>query len=341
MAKSTAYTAAGVNIDAGNKAVELMRDAVRATYGPEVLMGIGAFGGLYDVARLKAMRSPVLVASTDGVGTKTIIACALKSYATLGWDIVHHSINDIVVQGAEPLFFLDYIAAPVIDPQVIASIVGGMAAACRGAGCALLGGETAEMPGVYAADKMDVVGTIIGLVERERIIDGSSIVPGDLLIGLPSSGLHTNGFSLVRRIFEPDAYSRYTEILGRTLGEALVEPHRSYLPHVRAIRQAAQIKGLAHLTGGGFVENIPRILPANTAVLIDRMAWSVPPLFRLIESVGHVEHDEMYRIFNMGVGMVVIVAPGEVDMVLHAVDGQAHVIGEVVPCESGERVIWR
>ena len=281
-------------------------------------------------ARLKGMRAPVLVASTDGVGTKTIVACALGSYATLGWDIVNHSINDILVQGAEPLFFLDYLAAPAIEPQVIATIVGGMAAACREAGCALLGGETAEMPGVYAAGKMDVVGTIIGVVERDQIIDGASIVPGDMLVGLPSSGLHTNGFSLVRRIFGPESYPRYTELLGRTLGEALVEPHRSYLPQVRAIRQVAEIKGLAHLTGGGFVDNIPRILPAGTAAVVNRSAWEVPPLFRLIEREGQVDHDEMYRVFNMGVGMVVIVAPDDVDRALCAVSHQADVIGEVV-----------
>jgi phosphoribosylformylglycinamidine cyclo-ligase len=341
MTRSSAYSASGVDIDAGNKAVELMGGAVRATYGPEVLMGIGAFGGLYDAGRLKGMRAPVLVASTDGVGTKTIVACALGSYATLGWDIVHHSINDILVQGAEPLFFLDYLAAPAIEPQVIATIVGGMAAACREAGCALLGGETSEMPGVYAADKMDVVGTIIGLVERDQIIDGVSIVPGDILVGLPSSGLHTNGFSLVRRIFGPESYPRYRELLGRTLGEALVEPHRSYLPQVRAIRQVAQIKGLAHLTGGGFVENIPRILPAGTAAVVNRSAWEAPPLFRLIERQGQVDHDEMYRVFNMGVGMVVIVAPGEVDRVLCAVSHQADVIGEVVEQAAHERVLWR
>ena len=341
MTKSSAYSASGVDVDAGNKAMELMGGAVRATYGPEVLMGIGAFGGLYDAGRLKRMRAPVLVASTDGVGTKTIVACAVGSYATLGWDIVHHSINDILVQGAEPLFFLDYLAAPAIEPQVIATIVGGMAAACCEAGCALLGGETSEMPGVYAADKMDVVGTIIGLVERDQIIDGSSIVPGDILVGLPSSGLHTNGFSLVRRIFGPESYPRYKELLGRTLGEALVEPHRSYLPQVRAIRQVAQIKGLAHLTGGGFVENIPRILPAGAAAVVNRSAWEAPPLFQLIERQGQVDHDEMYRVFNMGVGMVVIVAPGEVDRVLCAVSRQADVIGEVVEQAAHERVLWR
>ncbi len=337
MTKS-AYAASGVDIDAGSKAVELMSQAVRATYGPEVLLGIGAFGGLFDVSRLQGMRAPALVASTDGVGTKTVVACALGSYETLGWDIVGHCVNDILVQGAEPLFFLDYVAAPKLDPQVIAAIVGGAAAACQEAGCALLGGETAEMPGVYAPGQMDLVGTIIGLVERDEIIDGSSITPGDMLLGLPSSGLHTNGFSLVRRIFDRNDYDRYADLLGQTLGQALVEPHRSYLSPVRAIRRAVAIKGLAHLTGGGFVDNIPRILPENISVIVRRDAWQVPPLFRLIEQRGEVDHDEMYRVFNMGVGMVVIVAPADVDAVLAAVEGEAYVIGEAVVRAEGERV---
>lgn len=337
MTKS-AYAASGVDIDAGSKAVELMSQAVRATYGPEVLLGIGAFGGLFDVSRLQGMRAPALVASTDGVGTKTVVACALGSYETLGWDIVGHCVNDILVQGAEPLFFLDYVAAPKLDPQVIAAIVSGAAAACQEAGCALLGGETAEMPGVYAPGQMDLVGTIIGLVERDEIIDGSSITPGDMLLGLPSSGLHTNGFSLVRRIFDRNDYDRYADLLGQTLGQALVEPHRSYLSPVRAIRRAVAIKGLAHLTGGGFVDNIPRILPENISVIVRRDAWQVPPLFRLIEQRGEVDHDEMYRVFNMGVGMVVIVAPADVDAALAAVEGGAYVIGETVARTESERV---
>lgn len=337
----SAYAAAGVNIEAKNKAFALMAEAVRSTYGPEVLWGLGAFGGLYDATRLQRMRAPVLVASTDGVGTKTMIAKALGSYATLGWDIVNHCVNDILVQGAEPLFFLDYIAVPVLEPEVIAAIVGGVAAACREAGCALLGGETAEMPGVYAPGQMDLVGTIIGLVEREEMITGSDITAGDVLIGLPSSGLHTNGYSLVRRIFGPEAFSQYSDILGRPLGEALVEPHRSYLPHFRVIRQVARIKGMAHLTGGGFLDNIPRILPADAAVVIERSAWDVPPLFQLIERVGRVDREEMYRVFNMGIGMVVVVAPADAQRVLEALQGEAHIIGHVVAREGEERVYLR
>jgi phosphoribosylformylglycinamidine cyclo-ligase len=341
MTEKSAYAAAGVDIDAKAQAFALMTQAVRSTHGPEVLLGIGAFGGLFDAGRLKGMRAPVLVASTDGVGTKTMIAKALGSYETLGWDIVAHCVNDILVQGAEPLFFLDYIAVPALDPQVIAALVGGVSAACREAGCALLGGETAEMPGVYAAGQMDLVGTIIGLVEREQMITGAAITPGDVLVGLPSSGLHTNGYSLVRRTFSPEEFSGHVELLGRSLGQALVEPHRSYLPHFRAIRQVARIKGMAHLTGGGFVDNIPRILPADTSAVIDRGAWQVPPLFQLIERAGKVAHDEMYRVFNMGIGMVIVVAPAEAQAVLGAVKGEAAVIGEVVPQKGAERVMWR
>ncbi|NLG29126.1 MAG: phosphoribosylformylglycinamidine cyclo-ligase, partial [Chloroflexi bacterium] len=282
----SAYAAAGVDIDTKMQAIAGMREAVRATYGPEVLAGIGAFGGLFDVSRLTHMRAPVLVASTDGVGTKTIVAAAVGSYATLGCDIVNHSVNDILVQGAEPLLFLDYIAAPKIDASMIVAIVSGMAEACKAAGCALLGGETAEMPGVYAPGKLDVVGTIVGVVERDAIIDGRSIAPGDLAVGLPSSGLHTNGYSLVRAVWPPDRYGRHVPDLGRTLGEALVEPHRSYLPNVRAIRQVATVKGLAHITGGGYPDNLPRILPQGIGVVIERSAWEVPALFQMIEREG-------------------------------------------------------
>jgi len=341
MTRKSAYAAAGVDIDAGNRAVELMSQAVRSTYGPEVLWGIGAFGGLFDAGRLAAMRSPVLVGSTDSVGTKTMVAVALGSYETLGWDIVNHCVNDILVQGAEPLFFLDYIAMPSLNPEKVAALVGGIAAACREAGCAILGGETAELPGVYAPGQMDLVGTIVGLVERDEIIDGSTIVPGDVLVGLASSGLHTNGFSLVRSIFGSESFSKHSETLGRPLGEALIEPHRSYLPHVRAIRQVATIKGLVHVTGGGFLDNIPRILPKNSAAVVDCGAWRVPPLFELIEREGKVDHREMYRVFNMGIGMVVVVAPDAVDAVLAAASDKVGVIGEVVPYSGGERTVLK
>jgi phosphoribosylformylglycinamidine cyclo-ligase len=339
MADKSAYGAAGVDLGAGNRAVEMMGAAVRSTYGPEVLLGIGAYGGLYDASRLRGMRAPVLVASTDGVGTKTIVAGMLGSYETIGVDIVNHCVDDILVQGAEPLFFLDYIAMPALDPTVVARVVGGVAAACRAAGCALLGGETAEMPDVYAPGELDLVGTVIGLVERDAVIDGATISAGDVLLGLPSAGLHTNGFSLVRRIFRPEDYARHEPDLGRTLGEALLEPHLSYLPHVRALRGAGTIKGLAHLTGGGFVDNLPRILPEGLAAVVERDAWETPPLFARIEAAGGVDHDEMYRVFNMGIGMVVMVAPEEAEAMRAAAPGGAYAIGRVAPQGEGPRVV--
>lgn len=337
--RADSYRAAGINIDAGNEAVKLMASAVKSTYGPEVLLGIGAFGGLFDVSKLKRMHEPVLVASTDGVGTKTMVACVLGSYGTIGMDIVNHCINDILVQGAEPLFFMDYIAMPAIDPQLVATVVTGAAEACRAAGCALLGGETAEMPGVYLPGELDLVGTIVGCVERDEIIDGTQIAIGDVLLGLPSSGPHTNGFSLIRRIFPAETFGMYSEILGTSLGEALIKPHRSYLPVIRAIRGKVRIKGLAHITGGGFIDNVPRILPQGVAAMIERSAWQVPPLFQLVEREGHVDHDEMYRVFNMGIGMVVVVAPADTDAVITASGGEACVIGHVVARQGDAQVM--
>ncbi len=338
----SAYARSGVDITAGNRAVELMSAAVRSTYGPEILLGIGAFGGLFDASRLQSMAHPVLVASTDGVGTKTVVSGALGCYENLGRDIVNHCINDILVQGAEPLFFLDYVASPRLDPEVIATVVSGVSAACREAGCALLGGETAEMPGVYAPDQMDIAGTIVGVVERDEIIDGTRIVAGDTLIGLGSHGLHTNGFSLVRSIFSPEDYGAFSDVLGCSLGEALARPHRSYLPLVRAIRGVADIKGLAHLTGGGFIENIPRILPQGLGARIDRSAWQVPPLFQLIQTHGQVDPLEMFRVFNMGIGMVVVVAPEDAErvqaLVASEVSETAPLIGEIVTFGEGPRV---
>ncbi|MCD6302476.1 MAG: phosphoribosylformylglycinamidine cyclo-ligase [Anaerolineae bacterium] len=308
MSGKSAYEAAGVTIDAGNRAVDLMSAAVRSTYGPEVLLGIGAFGGLWDARRLQAMCSPVLVASTDGVGTKTAVSAAMDRYENLGRDIVNHCVNDILAQGAEPLLFLDYVAMPALNPDQVARLVSGAAVACREAGCALIGGETAEMPGVYCEGQMDLVGTIIGIVERDQIIDGSHIVAGDLLYGLPSSGLHTNGFSLVRRVFEEERWLRHEPELGTTLGEALTVPHRSYLPDYRILKGTVDIKGIAHITGGGFPDNLPRILPDGLGAVVRRQAWEVPPLFQLIEREGGVDHDEMYRVFNMGIGMVFVLS---------------------------------
>ncbi len=328
------YQAAGVDIAAGSRAVELMKDAVRATYGPEVLRGIGAFGGLFDAAALRSMDAPVLVASTDGVGTKTKIAAALGRYDTIGHDIVNHCVNDILVQGARPLFFLDYIASSKLDPQMAATVVAGAAAACRTAGCALLGGETAEMPGVYAAGEFDLVGTIVGVVDRTEIIDGSTIQPGDAVIGLASSGLHTNGYSLARRVFEGWDLRAELPELGGPLGKALLAPHRCYLDEVRRLRQAGiAVKGLAHITGGGLIDNPPRILPEGTAIHLCRGSWPIPPLFQLIQHAGSVDDAEMAHVFNLGLGMLVVTAREQAEQAL-AVLGEGWLVGAV---QTGQR----
>ncbi len=327
----SAYAAAGVDIDAGNQAVVLMRAAVRSTYTPEVLAGIGSFGGSFDASRLRDMRAPVLVASTDGVGTKVKLAAAFGRYASIGHDIVNHCINDILVQGARPLFFLDYIAASKLDPSQVAAVVGGMAEACRAAGCALLGGETAEMPGVYAEGAFDVAGTIVGVVEREALLPRSSeIAAGDVLIGLASSGPHTNGYSLIRRALADRLTSAQPD---DPLVEALLAPHRSYLALVERARAAAPIKALAHITGGGFIENIPRVLPSGLRAAIDYSAWPTPPLFTLIQSAGQISDQEMRRVFNCGIGMVMIVAPEHADAIQAALGEPSWIIGSVAPSD--------
>jgi phosphoribosylformylglycinamidine cyclo-ligase len=307
-----------------------MKDAVRATYGPEVLLGIGAFGGLFDAAALKGMDAPVLVASTDGVGTKTKIASALGRYDTIGHDIVNHCVNDILVQGARPLFFLDYIASSRLDPEMVAAVVSGAAAACRAAGCALLGGETAEMPGVYAAGEFDLVGTIVGVVDGSQIIDGSAIQPGDAVIGLASSGLHTNGFSLARRVLTDWDLRAELPELGGPLGDALLAPHRSYLAEIQSLRQAGiAIKGLAHITGGGLIDNPPRILPKGAAIHLRRGSWPTPPLFQLIQRAGQIDPHEMAHVFNLGLG-ILVVTPADQAAPAMRILGEGWLVGEVV-----------
>ena len=329
--EAEAYKKAGVDIDAGNLAVALMAEAVRSTYGPEVLAGIGAFGGMYAATRLCAMRDPVLVASVDSVGTKVMLAAQAGRWAGIGQDIVNHCINDVLVQGAYPLFFLDYIAMPKLDPRVVATIVSGMAEACRAAGCALLGGETAELPGLYQPGQLDVVGTMVGAVERHAIIDGKRIAKGDVLLGLPSNGPHTNGYTLIRSVFQGHALDRYLPELGCTLADALLAPHTSYLPHVQRLQSGVDVKGLAHITGGGFIDNIPRILPEGLAALVRRGSWQVPPLFQLIQRLGAVSEAEMFRVFNMGIGMVAVVPAEEATKALALAGPGAALIGEIVP----------
>lgn len=331
-----AYAASGVNIDAGNRAIELMRPAVRSTYGREVLAGIGAFGGLYDASALKGMREPVLVASTDGVGTKVSLAAQIGRYEPLGRDIVNHCVDDILVQGARPLFFLDYIASSRLDPDVIAAVVTGMAGACKEASCALLGGETAEMPGVYQPGAFDVAGTIVGIAERSQTLPRKDICAGDALVGLASSGPHTNGFSLIRRVFQEVPLSAAFPELGTTLADALLAPHRSYLSSLHPIlsQPKSPIKALAHITGGGLIENLPRVLPDGLGAVIRRESWPVPPIFQIIQKRGGVSPGEMYRVFNMGIGMIVVIAPDQVQPFRSSIGEPTWTIGEVVQGEK-------
>jgi phosphoribosylformylglycinamidine cyclo-ligase len=328
----SAYSSSGVNIDAGNRAVELMREAVRGTYDSRVLAGIGSFGGLFDAGGLKEMRSPVLVASTDGVGTKVKLAAQAGRYGSIGHDIVNHCVNDILVQGARPLFFLDYLASSRLQPVMMAEIVTGMSDACRASGCALLGGETAEMPDVYADGAFDVAGTIVGVVERERVLPRTNLCTGDVLIGIRSSGPHTNGYSLIRKVFADVPLETVFPELGASLADALLEPHRSYLPLLQPIidQQPRLVKALVHLTGGAFIENVPRVLPEGTSAIVRPGTWPVPPVFLLVQELGEISRDEMYRVFNMGIGMVVIVSPSDVRAVRAAIAEESWVIGELV-----------
>jgi phosphoribosylformylglycinamidine synthase I len=310
----TSYADSGVDIAAGEQAVKLMKDAVRATQGTEVLAGIGAFAGIFSATRLQKMRHPVLVSSTDGVGTKTLIAAQANRYETIGYDIVNHSINDLLMQGAQPLFFMDYIAMGKLDPVHAATIVKGIANACRETGCALLGGETAEMPDVYLPGAFDLAGTIVGVAEEEEIVNGSTISVGDLILGLPSNGLHTNGYSLARRVFAPYPLDTIFPELDEPLVDALLRPHRCYLQEITHLRnyladQGHCIKGMAHITGGGFEGNISRILPSGMQAVIDTNAWSIPPLFQLISRLGKVPQAELYRALNMGIGVVIVLSP--------------------------------
>lgn len=336
---SLTYRDAGVDIEAGTQAVQLMKEAVRATYGPEVLAGIGAFGGLFDASALKTMQAPVLVASTDGVGTKTKIAAALGRFDTIGFDIVNHCVNDILVQGARPLFFLDYIAASRLQPERVAEVVRGIATACQQAGCALLGGETAEMPGVYEPNEFDLVGTIVGVVDRPQIIDGQAIRPGDQVIGLASTGLHTNGYSLARRVFQGWDLQETVPELGQSLAEALLAPHRAYLGAVQQLWAAqVTINGMAHITGGGLIDNPPRILPAGTAIRLHRGSWPMPPIFQLIQATGNIDALEMARSFNLGLGLLLVVSADQLDPALSRLGNQAWVVGEIIPHHSGPPV---
>jgi len=333
------YKASGVDIDAGNETVRRIRGLARSTFTSGVLSEIGSFGGLFRL-QPGQYREPVLVASADGVGTKLKVAFLAQRHDTIGHDLVNHCVNDILVQGAEPLFFLDYLATGRLSPVVAESIVGGIAGACRENGCALLGGETAEMPGFYGDGEYDLAGFIVGAVDRPQLITGRTIAVGDVLVGVPSSGLHTNGYSLARRvIFEHlrlDVGS-YVPELSRTVGEALLEPHRSYLPIIKPVLDGGRIKGMAHITGGGITDNLPRVLPHGTAAVVDTSAWDVPPLFTWLRRSGDIPHDDMMRTFNMGIGLIVVTARDHAESFIGELAARggrdARVIGEVVPGE--------
>jgi phosphoribosylformylglycinamidine cyclo-ligase len=339
------YKAAGVDIDAGNEAVRRIRGLARTTFTPGVLSDIGSFGGLFRLDR-ERYEEPVLVSSADGVGTKLKIAFMTGRHDTVGADLVNHCVNDILVQGAEPLFFLDYLATGRLSPDVAEQVVAGVARGCRENACALIGGETAEMPGFYADGEYDIAGFIVGAVDRTRIIDGRTIVPGDVLIGLPSTGLHTNGYSLARHVFFDIAQwppAQHVPELGGTLADALLAPHRSYLTCVRPLLQRHYVRGLAHITGGGITENLPRILPEGCAAEIDRGAWRVPPVFRLLQQHGRIRDDEMFRAFNMGLGMIVVCAARDAQRVINTVstagEPDAVRIGFVVAGETSVRYV--
>lgn len=333
-----AYAAAGVDIDAQDEALATVKDLVASTRIPGVLSELGSFGGLFR-PDLRGMSEPVLVASADGVGTKLVVARMAGDFRTVGRDLVNHCVNDILVQGAVPLFFLDYVGAGVLEPQAVIDLVAGVAAGCRENGCALLGGETAEMPGFYQKGDYELAGFIVGMVDRPSLLDGARVEVGDVLLGLPSSGLHTNGYSLARRIlFDQLGLAIGDPIPGlareKTVGDWLLAVHKTYLPALRPLLGRPELHGLAHITGGGLVDNVPRILPPGCAARIELGSWEVPPLFEALERHGGVDRKEMFRVFNMGVGMVVVVAAGAAEealAALHAAGEAPRVIGKVVP----------
>jgi phosphoribosylformylglycinamidine cyclo-ligase len=335
MTRQFSYRDAGVDIDAANRAKDRIKQLARSTFTPQVMTEIGSFGGMF-LADFGTMREPVLVSSADGVGTKLRVAFMTGIHNTVGYDLVCHCVNDILVQGARPLFFMDYIAAGKLVPDTIASIVEGLAGGCKEAGCALIGGETAEMPGFYSDGEYDVAGFIVGVVDREKTIDGSRIEVGDVLIGLPSVGLHTNGYSLARKLlFEVAGYAPDIKIeaIGCSASQELLKPHRSYLGALDGLLDSGEIKGLAHITGGGLLENLPRILPDRAAAEIRAGSWPALPVFDLLADIGRVPDEEMYRTFNMGIGMVIVASPASASRVREHLDarGEAHYdIGRIV-----------
>ncbi|MGA2143625.1 MAG: phosphoribosylformylglycinamidine cyclo-ligase [Bryobacteraceae bacterium] len=340
--KQVLYRDAGVNIDESDRAIRSIKNLARSTFTPGVLTEIGSFGACY---RLSGFRDPVLVSSADGVGTKLKVAFLTNRHDTVGEDLVNHCVNDIAVQGAEPLFFLDYFAVGKLNAEVAAQVVAGLARGCRKNGCALIGGETAEMPGLYAESEYDLAGFIVGAVERKRLLTGKDIRVGDVLLGLPSNGLHTNGYSLARKLlFEVAGYGPNTLLpeVGKTVVDALLAPHRSYLKPIRALLAAGRLHGAAHITGGGITDNTPRILPKGMGVVIDTSAWKVPPLFELLRRIGNIPEEDFRRTFNVGVGMILVVAradcPGA-EAGLRKLREKPFRIGEVVAPKRGAPLV--
>ncbi len=339
--QGSAYAAAGVDIDAQEKGLARVKKLAKSTFTPGVLSEIGGFGGLFR-PDLAGMSEPVLVASADGVGTKLAVARMAGDYSSVGRDLVNHCVNDVLVQGAEPLFFLDYVGAGALEPGKMVELVSGVADGCRENGCALLGGETAEMPGFYQPGDYELVGFIVGLVDRPKLLDGSRVRPGDVLVGLPSSGLHTNGYSLARRIvFEKEGLGVADKApwrKKRTVGQELLEPHLSYLKPLRPLLGHAALHGMAHVTGGGITDNLPRVLPEGSHALIRVGSWPVPDLFHFLQEKGEIETEEMFRVFNMGIGMILAVAPAglaEVLGLLRSVGQKSWLIGTVQPGGAG------
>ena len=335
------YKKAGVDIEAGYKSVELMKEHVKKTMRPEVLGGLGGFAGAFDLSGIKNMEEPVLLSGTDGCGTKVKLAFVMDKHDTIGIDAVAMCVNDIACSGGEPLFFLDYIACGKNYPEKIASIVSGVAEGCLQSECALVGGETAEHPGLMPEDDYDLAGFAVGVVDKKDIIDGSTIKAGDTLIGIASSGVHSNGFSLVRKVFEmtKESLDTYYDELGKTLGEALIEPTRIYVKALKNVKNAGvRIKGCSHITGGGFFENVPRMLPENVRAIIKKESYPVPALFGLIQKNGNIEEHMMYNTFNMGLGMVIAVNPEDVETTMKAIEDagdKCYVVGNIVEGDKG------
>ena len=335
------YKKAGVDIEAGYKSVELMKEHVKKTMRPEVLGGLGGFAGAFDLSGIKNMEEPVLLSGTDGCGTKVKLAFVMDKHDTIGIDAVAMCVNDIACSGGEPLFFLDYIACGKNYPEKIASIVSGVAEGCLQSECALVGGETAEHPGLMPEDDYDLAGFAVGVVDKKDIIDGATIKAGDTLIGIASSGVHSNGFSLVRKVFEmtKESLDAYYDELGKTLGEALIEPTRIYVKALKNVKNAGvRIKGCSHITGGGFFENVPRMLPENVRAVIKKDSYPVPALFDLIQKNGNIEEHMMYNTFNMGLGMVIAVNPKDVDATMKAIEDagdKCYVVGNIVEGDKG------